>query len=263
VIVVQLLSHSPGLIDLKTSRNKTALHLAASGGHVKVVAELLARRPFADEDWVGQTPLFCAVSQGHKEVVDLFPLTTDQVSFMFSTLTPLFLSLFSLSFSSLFLSLSFFLSFSLFPSLFSLLLLFLGASPRQTWRHPASFGGRCKVLQACFDSKSMGDALFVANAHGFTPFDCAITWINEWAIEHFQWKLSIWSFEEALMVEMQRRSSYTIEKEKIKVLQRRKRRFREVMQEECERPLLLSLPRDCVHIISDYLFILSSIRWSS
>jgi len=38
-----------------------------------------------------------------------------------------------------------------------------------------------------------------------------------------------------------------------RALQRREQRFREVAQEECERPLLLSLPRDCVCLISDYL----------
>jgi len=79
--VVQLLNHSPGLIDLKTARDQTALHIAASKSHVKIVAELLARRPssLGDEDWMGKTPLFYAASQGHQEVVDLFPLTTDQV----------------------------------------------------------------------------------------------------------------------------------------------------------------------------------------
>jgi len=49
--------------------------------HVKVVAELLARHSsLVVEDWMGRTPLFCAASTGHQEVVDLFPLTTDQVN---------------------------------------------------------------------------------------------------------------------------------------------------------------------------------------
>jgi len=79
--VAQLLAHNPALIDAVASDNNTALHLAASGGHVKVVAELLAQRPsfLADENGRGRTPLFCAASAGHQEVVDLFPLTTDQV----------------------------------------------------------------------------------------------------------------------------------------------------------------------------------------
>jgi len=41
-------------------------------------------------------------------------------------------------------------------------------------------------------------ALFIANERGETPFDYAIALVNEWAIEHFQWKLSLWSIEEAL-----------------------------------------------------------------
>jgi len=114
------MQYSPGLIDLKTTHDQTALHLAASGGHVKVVAELLARRPssLADEDWEGRTPLFCAVSEGHQE--DLFPLTTDQVCvstpliFVFSTI----LSLFSCSSLSCLSSLS--LVFSLPPPPFFL-----------------------------------------------------------------------------------------------------------------------------------------------
>jgi len=100
-----------------------------------------------------------------------------------------------------------------------------------------------------------------------SPFDAAIILVHEWAIEYFQWKLSIWSVEEALVKEMQRNSytikdadSHTIEDEQVKALQRREQRFREVVQGECERPLLLSLPRDCVRlIISDYLFISDSI----
>jgi len=112
------------------------------------------------------------------------------------------------------------------------------------------------------------DALFVANEFGYTPFDFAIGSVNEWAIEYFQWKLSIWSVEEALAKQVQRRShvleeedSHAIEKEvsQVKALQRQEQRFRKVVQGECERPLLLSLPRDCVRLISDYLFISDSI----
>jgi len=112
------------------------LHLAASRGHIKVVAELLARHPssLADEDWEGQTPLFCAASKGHQDVVDLFPLTTDQVFFF---------------------SYSLFLSYLLPFDKYSPFL--LGASPRQQRQYFASFGGRCKALQAFFDSKSVGD----------------------------------------------------------------------------------------------------------
>jgi len=101
--VAQLLSHSPGLLDLKNALDQTALHLAASGGHVKVVAELLVRRPssLTDEDWKGSTPLFCAASQGYQEVVDLFPLTTDQVC-----VSPFIFFFFQLFFSPLSSSLS-------------------------------------------------------------------------------------------------------------------------------------------------------------
>jgi len=110
------------------------------------------------------------------------------------------------------------------------------------------------------------DALFVANALLNTPFDCAICSVNEWAIEYFQWKLSIWSVEEALVKLMERRYLFSFEadlhtlEEQVKTLKRREQRFREVVQGECERPLMVSLPRDCVHlIISEYLFISDSI----
>jgi len=93
----------------------------------------------------------------------------------------------------------------------------------------------------------------------------AISEVHEWAIEYFQWKVSIWSVEEALVKVMQR-SAHTFEEdesltiEEVKALQRREQRFREVVQGECERPLLLALPRDCVRlIISDYLFISDSL----
>jgi len=94
------------------------------------------------------------------------------------------------------------------------------------------------------------DALFVANALGSTPFYYAIGSFHEWAIEYFQWKLSIWSVEEAL-AKAQRNNNI---EDEVKALQLREQRFQEVMQGECERPLLSSLPRDCVRlIISDYL----------
>jgi len=81
--------------------------------------------------------------------------------------------------------------------------------------------------------------------------------INEWAIEHFQWKLSMWAVEAAFEKVVQR---YPYSMNSVKVLKQREQRFREVVQGECERPLLLSLPRDCVRlIISDYLFISDSI----
>jgi len=84
------------------SGSSNLLHIAAFGGHAKIVAELLARRPSAYEtNYQGRTPFFCAVCQGHQEAVDLLPLTTEQV-----LLFPLscFFFLFSLfSFSSLFL----------------------------------------------------------------------------------------------------------------------------------------------------------------
>jgi len=145
--VVQLLNHSPGLLDMKTATNTTALHLAAFQGHVKVVAQLLARRPsLGAEDWMGRTPLFCAASQGDQEVVDLFPLTTDQVlclhtphslprcSYLYSTLLSLSLSLsYSLSLS---------LSLSLFFLSLSLFVCSLGASPRQIRQHSAAYGYR-------------------------------------------------------------------------------------------------------------------------
>jgi len=44
------------------------------------------------------------------------------------------------------------------------------------------------------------------------------------------------------------RYSYYIE-EQVNALQRRERRFREVVQGECERPLLLLVPRDCVRML--------------
>jgi len=104
------------------------------------------------------------------------------------------------------------------------------------------------------------DALFVVNAHGSMPFDYAISEVHEWAIEYFQWKLSIWSIEAALVKEMERRNSHNNIEEEVKALQRGEQKFREVVQGECERPLLLLLPRDCVRlIISDYLFISDSI----
>jgi len=96
------------------------------------------------------------------------------------------------------------------------------------------------------------DALFVADAQGLTSFDQAIISVNEWAIEHFQWKLSIWSIEEALVKETQR-DSHTASKNS-KSCSDENRDFEKWWQGECERPLLLlSLPRDCVHlIISDH-----------
>jgi len=78
-IVVQLLNHSPGLIDMKDSDADTALHIAASTCSIEVVAELLARRPSSLLGKIGGTPLFWAASTGHQELVDLFPLTIDQV----------------------------------------------------------------------------------------------------------------------------------------------------------------------------------------
>jgi len=57
---------------------------------------------------------------------------------------------------------------------------------------------------------------------------------------------------------MQRWNSYTIKEAQVKALQRREQRFRELVQGECERALLLSLPRDCVRLISDYLLISDS-----
>jgi len=96
------------------------------------------------------------------------------------------------------------------------------------------------------------DALFVANAHGYTPFDCALSSVHEWVIEHFQWKFSLWSVEESLAKVKQRKYAYSIKEGK--VLQQREQRFRDLVQGECE-SLLMSLPRDCVcFIISDYLF---------
>jgi len=99
------------------------------------------------------------------------------------------------------------------------------------------------------------DALFEPDVHGNTPFDYAVRFVHEWAIEYFQWKLSIWSVEEVLVKVLQ--CSYTMEN--VKTLQQREKRFREVVQGECERPLLMSLPRDCVRLISDYSFISDNI----
>jgi len=70
------------------------------------------------------------------------------------------------------------------------------------------------------------DALVVANVRGYTPFENAISWVNDWAIEHFQWKLSIWSVEEAF-VKVIRTSCGMNE---VKVLRQREQRFREVVQ---------------------------------
>jgi len=266
-IVAQLLNHSPGLIDMKTAADddtSTALHIAASRCEVKIVAELLARRPssLAWEDRMGRTPLFWAVSTGDQELVDLFPLPIDQVFVVVSRI------LFSpLSFSSL----------SSLSSLFSFPFLksFLVCSFRciaATLLHLV-FGDE-RSLKPAFIEKVWGmnpDALFVINANGYTPFGCAIWWGNEWAIQHFQRKLSMWSVEEAL--ENVRQNSDPMKKDvkepqrplpcfdawvqeerplllsprDVRVLQRREQRFREVVQRVCEGPLLL-LPRVCVHL---------------
>jgi len=103
------------------------------------------------------------------------------------------------------------------------------------------------------------DALFVADERKQTVFDCAIGSVNEWAIEYFQWKLSIWSIEEAL-VKVARKRIYLHTTTQLNTLQLREQRFRELVLRECEPSLLLSLPRDCVHLIlSDYLFLADSL----
>jgi len=59
-------------------------------------------------------------------------------------------------------------------------------------------------------------------------------------------------------VRLKQKSYNTLDQ--VKAQQLREQRFREVVQGECERALLMSLPRDCVHlIINDYLFISESI----
>jgi len=125
---------APDSIDVK-SCGSNLLHVAASEGHAKIVAELLARRPsLADEvNSHGRTPLFCAVCHGHQEAVDLLPLTTKQV----------LLALFPLSF--LFPLLSFF---------FSLAMVSAGSASRLRRQHSAACGDHSK---ACSGSTGVGN----------------------------------------------------------------------------------------------------------
>lgn len=84
-VVALLLEHCPDLINEKNFeyRGKNVLHVAATGGHMKLIVDLLPRCSFLDDvDLEGRTPLFCAAHEGHEEVVELlFPLTLGQVSF--------------------------------------------------------------------------------------------------------------------------------------------------------------------------------------
>jgi len=84
------------------------------------------------------------------------------------------------------------------------------------------------------------EALFVVNRDGNTPFDCAVALANDWAIEYFQWKLSVEQIQAAI--------------EKDHTRQQGREKLRGVAESECKRVLLLKLPRDCVNIVHDYLF---------
>jgi len=85
------------------------------------------------------------------------------------------------------------------------------------------------------------DALFIANNMGFTPFGCALFALNDWSIEYFQWKLSIEQIEEAFDQTWRQEERPLYEE-----------RFQEVVKGECGRPL--SLPRDCLNVVYEYLF---------
>jgi len=88
------------------------------------------------------------------------------------------------------------------------------------------------------------DALFVADALGCTPFDFAIRSVNEWAIEHFQCKFSIWSVAEAFVRGMQRWSQ-TRTIDQVKALQRREQRFREGAGRVCASSVVIVATRLC------------------
>jgi len=64
-VVAQLLAAKPACIDAVDYGDKTALHNAAFGGHIKVISQLLAANPACIDavDCEGRTALHMAVSE--------------------------------------------------------------------------------------------------------------------------------------------------------------------------------------------------------
>jgi len=154
--VLLLLAHNPDSIDVKCG-SSNLLHVAAFGGHAKIVAELLARRPSMAVKLITRAGRLCFV-RPVKATRKLWTcLLSPSSRFCRSSLFPFSSSLFPLFLFSCF---SFFLF--LFPSfLFSLFPLFLffamvsaGSASRLRRQHSAAFDDRPK---ACSGSTGVGN----------------------------------------------------------------------------------------------------------
>jgi len=82
------------------------------------------------------------------------------------------------------------------------------------------------------------DALFVANEYGDTPFDHALASSHEWAVEQFQWKLSI----------------EQIESSSEKLDNASQKQLHDAVKRKCESMLELTLPHDCAYVVCEYAF---------
>jgi len=228
-LLASLLTENPNLINHSERTGCTALHHAARYGHEAVVARLLAANPKMTRDAQGMTALHYAVNQGHNKVVTQLlarvnPDKLIEVDRFGRTLTQMAAN----------------------GGLEHIAEILLMKYP-QGVRVVDNFGDTLLHSAVQYCSREFAEkllqmypgALDIQNEnYGYTPFQHAVRAGRDDMIDLFQWKLSFFDMERQCD-ECNRCGDY-------------RARGIPLLRQQCE-SLTRQLPRDVLHVVSDYL----------